>query len=65
MIQTLLSRLSPWGPLFFGVGFLAPLFATLMISFGVTVPFGISEIQVGLFLGASWGLYAKLKGSWL
>jgi hypothetical protein len=30
MIRPVLQRLNPWGPLFFGLGFIAPLIATLV-----------------------------------
>lgn len=65
MIEKILITLSPWGPVIFGIAFLAPLFATLMVRAGADDPFGIAPIWFGLVLGGLWGLYAKLKGSWL
>jgi len=65
MIRKLLQRLNPWGPLLFGVGFLAPLIATLISRGGVASPFGLSAIQAGIVIGAGWGLYAKVRGSWI
>ena len=65
MIRTVLQHLTPWGPLFFGVGFLAPLLSTLAVDAGITPPFGITPIQFGLAVGGAWGFYAKFRGSWL
>lgn len=65
MIRTVLQRLNPWGPLFFGLGFIAPLTATLLTGAGLGTSFGFSPIWPGLALGAAWGLYAKIRGSWL
>ena len=65
MIRTVLQRLNPWGPLFFGLGFIAPLTATLLTRTGLATSFGFPPIWLGLALGAAWGLHAKSRGSWL
>ena len=65
MIRSVLQRLNPWGPLFFGLGFIAPLIATLMTLGGLEPWFGLSPIWFGLALGGAWGLYAKFRGSWM
>lgn len=65
MIETLLQTFRPWGPLFFGVCFLAPLIATLIARTGLSSSPGISSAVLGLAVGAAWGLCAKLRGSWL
>lgn len=65
MIGTLLQTLRPWGPLFFGVGFLAPLIATLIARTGLSSSLQFSSVVLGFAIGAAWGLYAKLRGSWL
>ena len=65
MIRAVLRHLNPWGPLFFGLGFIAPLTATLLTRTGIGTSFGFSSIWLGLALGAVWGLYAKFRGSWL
>jgi hypothetical protein len=64
-MKAVLQTLNPWGPLFFGLGFLAPLFATLLAQTGATTATPFSPAQLGLVLGAVWGLYAKFRGSWL
>ncbi|MGV8996254.1 MAG: hypothetical protein ACOH12_04850 [Parvibaculaceae bacterium] len=65
MMRTVLQALGPWGPVFFGVCFLAPLISTLMIDWGVSAPYGLSTIQVGLLIGFVVGLQAKLRRRWL
>jgi hypothetical protein len=65
MIKSVLQRLNPWGPLFFGLGFIAPLIATLMTRSGLEPSFGLSPIWLGVALGGAWGLYAKFRGSWI
>ena len=61
----ILKTLYPWGPVFFGIGFLAPLIAALMTSLSLTAPMGLSEIQFGLAIGTVWGLIAKFGGRWI
>jgi hypothetical protein len=63
MIRSVLQRLNPWGPLFFGVGFIAPLMATLMTRSGLEL--SLSPIWPGVALGGAWGLYARFRGSWI
>lgn len=64
-MKAVLQTINPWGPLLFGLGFLAPLFATLVAQTGAAPAIGLSPPQFGFALGAAWGLYAKLRGSWL
>ncbi len=63
--MNLLKMLYPWGPVFFGIGFLAPLFAALMEATGITAPFSLSTIETGLIIGITWGLIAKFGGRWI
>jgi hypothetical protein len=65
MIWPVLQRLNSWGPLFFGLGFIAPLMATLMTRSGLELSFGLSPIWLGIALGGVWGLYARSRGSWI
>ncbi len=65
MIRTVLQRLNSWGPVFFGVCFIAPLLAALLVRTGLETSFGLPPVLIGLMLGATWGLYAKTRGSWL
>lgn len=52
-------------PLLFGLGFIAPVTAELMILAEVRAPLGLTPLSSGLLLGGAWGLYATIKGSWL
>ena len=61
----LLKFLFPWGPVFFGIGFLAPVIAALMTAMNLPAPWGFSEIQIGLVIGIGWGLIAKFGGRWI
>lgn len=65
MIAKILQTLGPWGPVLFGIGFLAPLIATLMERLNVSPLPGLSLIATGLLIGTSLGLAAKLRGRWL
>ncbi|MDO8380474.1 MAG: hypothetical protein V4597_19135 [Pseudomonadota bacterium] len=63
--MSLLRPILAWGPVFFGIAFLAPLFAQILQALGVTAPLGLPPIAVGLAVGGTWGLIAKLGGRWI
>jgi hypothetical protein len=65
MIRTILTALGPWGPVLFGLGFLAPLIAQVIERTGTATPFGLTPIMVGLIVGPALGLAAKLRGRWI
>jgi hypothetical protein len=52
-------------PFLFGIGFIAPVTAELMVLGGLEGPMGLSRIACGLLIGGAWGLYATVKGSWV
>jgi hypothetical protein len=52
-------------PFLFGIGFIAPVTAELIVAAGIHLPTNLAPLTVGLLLGAAWGLYATIKGSWL
>ena len=52
-------------PFLFGLGFIAPVTAELIVLAGVHAPLGLAPLTSGLLLGGAWGLYATIKGSWL
>ena len=60
-----LGKLGEWGPVLFGLGFIAPLIAQSMDAAGVAAPFGLTPLQLGLIIGPSMGLVAKLRRSWI
>ena len=57
--------LARYGPLFFGVGFLAPLFAQGAEAAGFAQVGGFPPIAFGLALGIAWGSLATLRGRWI
>ncbi len=65
MIGKIVQAIGPWGPVLFGIGFLAPLIAQSMEALEIAAPFGLSFIQTGLLIGAGLGLAAKLRGRWI
>lgn len=65
MIGKILQTIGPWGPVLFGVGFLAPLIAQSMEAMEIAAPFGLTSIQTGLVIGVGLGLAAKYRGSWI
>lgn len=64
-MSAVLKQTLAWMPFLFGIGFIAPLIAQLMVAAGVAAPFGASRITFGLLLGGAWGLIANVRGRWL
>lgn len=60
-----LRKLIHFMPFLFGIGFIAPLTAQLMVAFGVGGPLGASPLLTGMAFGGAWGLYAQIRGRWL
>ena len=60
--KVVLETLVGWGPVLFGVGFLAPLTAQSLEALSLGAPFGMSPLVFGLILGGGAGLSAKLRG---
>ncbi len=65
MAGQVLEFLSSWGPLWFGIGFLAPLIAQSMDAMSIPAPLGLPTIVVGLIVGTTAGFVAKRRGSWV
>ena len=53
------------GPFLFGVGFVAPLIAQSMDVADVEAPLGVSNLVLGLLLGAMMGTVAMVRGRWI
>jgi hypothetical protein len=62
---SLLTLAYQWGPVLFGIGFLAPLIAQTLDANGLAAPLGLSGIQFGLAVGIVGGLVAKIRGTWV
>ncbi len=63
--MNLLKHLGAYGPVFFGIGFVAPLIAQSMDAAALSAPLGLSNLALGLILGASLGMLAKRRGTWV
>jgi hypothetical protein len=61
----LLEKLGDYGPVLFGIGFIAPLIAQSLEANSLSAPFGFSNIAFGLVLGTLLGAVAKLRGRWI
>jgi hypothetical protein len=64
-MAAVLKQVLAWMPFFFGIGFIAPLIAQLMVLWQIPAPLGLSPILCGLLVGGSWGLIANIRGRWL
>ncbi len=64
-LTTALTTLFAYGPVLFGICFLAPVIAQGMTALGVAPPFGLSPIVFGLIIGTGLGTAAKLRGRWI
>ena len=54
-----------FGPFFFGIAFLAPLVAQVMLKLELQAPFALTALQLGLIIGAILGLIATYRGKWI
>ena len=61
----LFATVVDWGPLWFGLAFLAPLVAQSLDALALEAPLFPSNLAFGLTVGGVGGFIAKLRGSWL
>ncbi|WP_219894482.1 hypothetical protein [Aquisediminimonas profunda] len=54
-----------FGPILFGIGFLAPLIAAILGLAGLSAPLGLSPIKFGLVAGVILGAAARMRRTWL
>ncbi len=64
-MQFVLKNILHFMPLIFGVGFLGPLLAQIMLISGWQAPLGLSPLTLGLIIGGAWGAFAQFKGRWI
>jgi hypothetical protein len=57
--------LTDLGPLFFGIGFLAPLITQIIELQQWSTPLGMNPLWFGLALGTTLGLVANVRGRWV
>lgn len=65
MFTKFLGVLGRLGPLWFGIGFIAPFFAALAGLLGHEVILGLPAIFLGLTIGIAFGALASWRRSWL
>tara|TARA_B100001245_G_C22888833_1_gene427827 strand:+ start:986 stop:1177 length:192 start_codon:yes stop_codon:yes gene_type:complete len=53
-----------FGPLFFGVLFLAPVLSEILDKLSFSIPY-FSNLTFSLIIGFLWGTYACFKKSWV
>ncbi len=63
--MAVLKAIFAFGPLLFGLGFLAPLIAQSMEALALTPPLGLSPLALGLAVGGVLGLVANIRGRWV
>ena len=54
-----------FGPVFFGLGFLAPVIAAALLRLGMAAPFGLSPLTLGLIVGGMLGSLAMVRRRWI
>jgi hypothetical protein len=52
-------------PLWFGIGFIAPLTAEMIKAFGWQASLPVSPLVAGLILGIAWGGSTVVRGRWI
>jgi tetrahydromethanopterin S-methyltransferase subunit C len=62
---TIVTRLLRFGPVLFGIGFLAPVIAASLDAFSVPTPIDIQPILVGLVIGIILGSLAMWRRTWI
>lgn len=63
-MNKILEILIRFGPLLFGVLFLAPVLTEIMDKLSLSVPY-LTNLTFSLIVGFFWGTFASLKGSWV
>ena len=58
-------KIFEWGPLLFGIGFLAPLIGQSLDAASISAPLGLSNVQFGLAIAIPLGTIANLRGRWV
>lgn len=54
-----------WGPMLFGIGFVAPLIAQSLDATAAPSILGLTHLQLGFAIALPMSFLAKVRGSWL
>ena len=65
MQKRLLRRIFRLGPMLFGLGFLTPLAAQLLIAGNVSLPFGMTPLIAGFLIAMALAVPAQIRGRWI
>ncbi|MEP0391008.1 MAG: hypothetical protein ABJ205_11580 [Erythrobacter sp.] len=52
-------------PLIFAFAFLAPVIDQGMKTLGLSAPYGLSTLTIGLVVAGAWGVFAQISGRWI
>ena len=63
-MNKILEILIRFGPLLFGVLFLATVLTEIMDKLSLSVPY-LTNLTFSLIIGFFWGTFASLRGSWV
>ncbi len=63
-MNKILEILIRFGPLLFGVLFLAPVLTEIMDKLSLYIPY-LTNLKFSLIICFFWGTFASLKGSWV
>ena len=63
-MNKILEILIRFGPLLFGVLFLALVLTEIMDKLSLSVPY-LTNLTFSLIIGFFWGTFASLRGSWV
>lgn len=74
-VMNVVRQLFAFGPILFGIGFIAPLVHEILIRLnwdmlilshsGLTFTVAIPTLLIGLVIGAGWGIFAFFRKSWI
>lgn len=64
-MQSVIKAIFYFGPLIFGIGFMAPLISQTIQALAWTPPFGLTPLLTGLIVGGTLGFIAQIRGTWI
>lgn len=64
-VMAIIKKLGDYGPVLFGIGFIAPLIGQSLDAASLSAPLGLPNIALGLILGTSMGVVARMRGRWV
>lgn len=62
---TIFRTAQSWGPVLFGIGFIAPLIAQTLDAASAPSFLGLTHLQLGFAIALPTSFLAKVRGSWI